>query len=212
MQRQKIPVPVLVLFSACLLPELVLTLGEFGLFDGMHRRGYAIGFGGFWPGVMGSFPAAYPGQPFLMFVTHGFLHAGFVHFGLNMLALIQLGTAVVARTGTFRFIIIYIASMIGGAAAYYVLSDGYQPMIGASGAIYGLLGAFFAWEWKSRRAGKGKPLSLFQIFAVLVVLNLVLWWLMGGNLAWQAHLGGAVVGFLVQALAKPRRFADFSRD
>jgi membrane associated rhomboid family serine protease len=83
---------------------------------------------------------------------------------------------------------LYLLAGFGGSLGVLALSDPFQPVVGASGAIFGLMGAFIVIQ---RRLG-GNMTSLL----VLVGINLVIGFLPGVNIAWQAHLGGLVVGAL----------------
>ena len=130
-----------------------------------------------------------------MFITHGVLHAGFVHLTVNMITLWSLGRAVLNRAGLGIFIIVYVGASLGAGAAFALLTTSFRPMVGASGALFGLMGAILAWEYIERRRRRESLWDISKIVLLLVGLNLVLWWAMSGELAWQAHLGGFVVGW-----------------
>lgn len=189
-------------FLACLVPELVLSGADYGLWGSVHWRDLAIGWGGFWPGLLTDWRPNFPGQPWAMFVTHGFLHAGPVHFAVNMMSLVSLGRAVEDRVGPWGFLRIYGAALIGGGLGYGLLvlaltPGGITPMVGASGALFGLAGALILWAGLERRA-IGAPLwPVWRACLWLVALNLGLWWVTGGRLAWQTHLGGFLAGAAV---------------
>jgi membrane associated rhomboid family serine protease len=134
-----------------------------------------------------------------MFLTYSVFHGGFMHFLVNMITLLSLGAAVSERGGTRRYALIYVASILGGAAVYGLLAPDYSPMVGASGALFGLMGALTAWDALERRALRLTMLPVLRILAVLVAMNLVLWWAMDGHLAWQTHLGGFLAGALAAA-------------
>ena len=69
---------VLVLFLACLLPEIVLSGADYGLWGDPGWRLWAWQHGGFWTGLLGNWRPNYAAQPWLMFLTYGFLHGGLV--------------------------------------------------------------------------------------------------------------------------------------
>jgi membrane associated rhomboid family serine protease len=107
------------------------------------------------------------------------------------------------RLGEWGFFVLYILSAIGGAVGFLALSASPGPMVGASGAIFGLFGAVQYWDFQRRRA-TGAPLGPFwKVMLGLVLMNVMLFALVGGYLAWQAHLGGYVAGFLVARLVTP---------
>jgi membrane associated rhomboid family serine protease len=103
-----------------------------------------------------------------------------------------------------RYAAIYVASILGGAAAYGLLAPDYSPMVGASGALFGLVGALVAWDARERRALRLTMRPVLRVIVILALMNLVLWWAMDGHLAWQTHLGGFLAGALAGALLGER--------
>ena len=188
---------VLVLFVACLIPELILSGADYGLWGDPGWRLWAWQHGGFWTGLLGNWRPNYAAQPWLMFLTYGFLHGGVIHFGVNMLTLFSLAPPLVERMGQGRFLLLYMASMIGGGLGFALLSQSPQPMVGASGALFGLAGAVMALSWQYLRARGESLRPVIRSLLWLAVLNAVLWWAMSGMLAWETHLGGFVVGWLM---------------
>ncbi len=199
------PAVVVVLLLACLLPEIVLSGADFGFWGSPRWRQTAVEYAGFWPGLLGTWRPNYPGQSVLMFASYGFLHAGLAHFAVNMLTLLSLGRPVAQRIGQARFLVLYLVSIVGGAAGFAALSASVMPMVGASGALFGLLGAILAWEFRDRLHSRAGLWPVLRSVGILVALNLVLWWAMHGLLAWQAHLGGFVAGW-ASGLWLDRRF------
>lgn len=193
--RLRRPDPVtLTVLILCTAVEATLQLADAGLLGMPRLRFVAYTYGGFWPGLLDNWRPNFPGQPVAMFLTYSVLHGGFVHFAVNMVTLLSLGTAVWARAGSARYAVIYVASVLGGAAVFAALAPGFRPMVGASGALFGLVGALVAWETMDRRALRLSLRPILRIVAFLVVMNLVLWWAMDGLLAWQTHLGGFLAG------------------
>ena len=128
-----------------------------------------------------------------MFVTYGFVHGGLLHLAVNMITLWSVGLRCLQRMGPAKFAVLYTLSLLGGAAAFGVLAADLTPMVGASGALFGLIGAILAWEYVDRTADAMPLWPVLRAIAILVALNLVLWWAMNGLLAWQTHLGGFIV-------------------
>ena len=188
--------------------EGALTAGDAGLIDIPRFRSTVYEYAGFWPGLLGDWRANYPGQPALMFLSYGFLHSGLMHLVVNMLTLGSLGPAVYHRVGARKFLLIYALAILGGAAGFAVLSDTFRPMVGASGALFGLAGAILAWEYVDRFTLKEAMWPVIRAVVLLVALNVVLYYAMDRLLAWEAHLGGFVMGWIAAMLADPRSRAD----
>lgn len=126
-------------------------------------------------------------QPWRVF-TVGLVHSSFYHVGLNMLALWMLGRSLEPLLGRWRFLALYLLSMLGGSAAVAALSFG-TPVVGASGAIFGLFGALLV-------IGRHIGANVAGI-AIVLGINLVIGFIPGFNVSWQAHVGGLVTGALV---------------
>jgi membrane associated rhomboid family serine protease len=185
-----------------------LQLADFGLIEPIRLRALTYEYGGFWPGLVRDWIPNYPLQPFSMFLTYGFLHSGFLHLLVNMLTLWSLGQAVLYRVGTVGFGLVYLAAMLGGALGFAMLAPELRPMVGASGALFGLAGALLAWMYVDRYTYNQGLLPVAQTVLLLILLNLVLWWTMRGQLAWETHLGGFITGWLAATLVDPRATQD----
>lgn len=121
-------------------------------------------------------------------ITSAFLHANIEHIAFNMFMFAIVGPAVEAELGRIRFIALYLVSALGGSLGSYLLSDPLQLSLGASGAIFGLMGSYFV---IARRRGWDTSAIL-----ALIVINLLISFTSSG-IAWQAHIGGLVVGSVV---------------
>jgi len=195
------------LIIVCTFIEAVLLAGDLGI-PPVHRlRATAIEYAGFWPGLLDDWRPNYPLQKWAMFVTYGFLHAGPVHLILNMLTLFVLGTAMEARVGPFRFSLLYVASLLGGAMGFALLNDDYRPMVGASGALFGLAGALLAWDLADRVTLEERLWPVARAVLMLAVLNVALYYAMNGHLAWETHLGGFVTGWIAALVIGQRPLA-----
>jgi membrane associated rhomboid family serine protease len=183
--------------------EGLLWVGDLGLFDTPRFRSQVYENAGFWPGLLDNWQPNYPWQPALMFVTYGFLHSGVMHLVVNMITLVSLAPVVIQRTGRWKFVVIYLLSILGGAVGFALLNSSYRPMVGASGALFGLAGAILAWEYVDRFAGRNRMWPVIRALALLVVLNIVLYVAMDRLLAWEAHLGGFVFGWIAAMLVDP---------
>jgi membrane associated rhomboid family serine protease len=124
-------------------------------------------------------------------LTAAFMHGGIFHIAFNMYALYLFGPPLEATLGRARYLSLYLLSALGGSAASYAFNAPNQPSLGASGAVFGLLGAFFMVNRKFGRDNSG----LF----VLVAINMAIAFVPGTNIDWHAHVGGLITGSLVAA-------------
>ncbi|MEL7152048.1 MAG: rhomboid family intramembrane serine protease, partial [Pseudomonadota bacterium] len=143
-------------------------------------------------------------QPTAMFATYAFLHAGLWHLALNMVTLWSLASPVIARVGQVKFLTVYALSVLGGAVGYALLTTSFRPMVGASGALFGLAGALLAWDYLDRFLRDQGLWPVARAALLLIGLNIALYYAMGGVLAWQTHLGGFVAGWIAALLVDPR--------
>src|SRR5580700_1209945 len=120
-------------------------------------------------------------------ITSAFLHEqGFSGFGplhiiFNMWALILVGPALERLLGRLRFLALYILSALGGSVLFYLLAPVNEFGLGASGAIFGLFGAYFVVSRRLRLDTRG--------IVILIALNLVISFAFSSAIAWQAHVG-----------------------
>lgn len=122
-------------------------------------------------------------------VTSMFLHQAVWHIAFNMLGLWWLGGPLEAALGRARYLALYLLSGLAGSALTYWLAAPNQGSLGASGAIFGLLGATAV---LMRRLNY----DMRPVIALLV-LNLLFTFNPWGGIAWQAHVGGLIAGTLI---------------
>lgn len=154
------------------------------------------------------------------FITSQFLHGGFIHILSNLWFLWIFGDNVEAGFGFLLFPIVYLLSGIVGALTQYLLSPGSTiPMLGASGAIAGVLGAYFV------LFPHHKIKTLVPVFGFFTVINLpaslmIIYWFITqlfsgaasitqtavetGGIAYAAHVGGFVAGAILAQIAEPQ--------
>jgi membrane associated rhomboid family serine protease len=123
-------------------------------------------------------------------LTAGFLHIGPVHLLFNMLALYVLGRDLETVLGRGRFLAVYLVALLGGSAAVMVFSAPGQPVAGASGAVFGLMGGLVVVLRRLR-------FPLGQVIG-LIVVNIVISVVIPG-ISIVGHLGGLVVGAVATA-------------
>ena len=133
--------------------------------------------------------------------TSLFLHANFFHILFNMWALLVLGDYLEGVVGKAKFLVVYFLAGFGSSVLVMVMGRPLQPVVGASGAIFGLFAGLLVYAWVNRRRDFTASLLLRQ-FAFLLVINLainVLSAVGGGRLSWQGHAGGFLTGLAVMA-------------
>lgn len=147
-------------------------------------------------------------EPLGPLLGHVFLHGGWLHLGMNTLVFLQAGPVVARRLGARRFLILFFAAAIGGAAGYILINSGsVMPAVGASGAICGVFGSYFLAVRSSWRAALRDP-QIRNAITFFLLINVVLAGLarVSGFLpiAWEAHLGGFLVGLVAYPVLAPK--------
>jgi membrane associated rhomboid family serine protease len=132
-------------------------------------------------------------------VSAMFLHASLLHLLFNMFALWWLGSVVERALGTTRFLLVYFVSGLAGSAGALVLSPPTAVTVGASGAIFGIMGALLILEWQETGSLAGPAMTL-------IVLNLALS-LAIPNISIGGHLGGLIGGIAATFVLTSTRHA-----
>jgi len=114
---------------------------------------------------------------------------GWADILFNMWALIYVGPALEGFLGRLRFLSVYLLSAVGGGVLYYFLAPANAAAVGASGAIFGLFGAWFVVSRRLRLDTRG--------IVTLIAINLALSLFLHNIIAWQAHIGGLLTGALL---------------
>ncbi|NUR78534.1 MAG: rhomboid family intramembrane serine protease [Thermoleophilia bacterium] len=135
--------------------------------------------------------------------TAMFLHASFFHLLVNMYSLYFVGSIMESLIGRWRFLLLYLASGLAGSAGALLLSP-LKPTVGASGAIFGVLGGLFVLERRGNIATGGQ-------IAGLILINLVITFAFSSSISVGGHIGGLIGGMvLMVALLQFRRSALYS--
>jgi membrane associated rhomboid family serine protease len=196
---------VLALAGLCLAVELILAGAERGLWGSVRWRVLAYLNGGFWAGlVRADWEGNYALQPVVMFLSHAVLHAGVTHLATNLIALLALGAAARARVGQAGLAGLLVVSALGGGLAFAALGPLGQPMVGASGVLFGLAGALIVWRAAEVRRAGGLPWDYLALGVALMALNVLSAWAVGWQMAWEGHLGGFIAGGLAALAIRPR--------
>lgn len=126
-------------------------------------------------------------------LTGGFLHAGLLHIGFNMFLLYLLGRMLEPSLGSIRFALLYFASLLAGSAGALLVTP-LSFTVGASGAVFGLMGAAFL----EMRARGLDPMAggVFGSIGGLILINLVFSFALSG-ISVGGHIGGLIGGGLV---------------
>ena len=125
-------------------------------------------------------------------LTSGFLHLSLMHIAVNMISLYILGTMLEPILGTARFLMIYLTSLFGGSAAVAMLAGEHTATAGASGAIYGLMGAMLVIVLKL----KAPPGQVLAVIAINLVISVSV-----PGISLVGHLGGLAFGTLATVAA-----------
>ncbi len=125
-------------------------------------------------------------------ITSGFLHLSVIHVAMNMVSLYVLGLALERMVGRNRFLAVYLLSLIGGSVGVMLLADPASAAAGASGAIFGLMGALVVTFRRFR-------LDIRQLGGILI-LNLGITFFLRDTISWEGHLGGLAVGAVAGAI------------
>jgi membrane associated rhomboid family serine protease len=121
-------------------------------------------------------------------ITSAFLHGGMIHIAFNMLALWWLGAPVEIALGRIRYIGLYLVSGLAGSAGA-LIANPHSVTVGASGAIFGLLGAGLILEWRATGSLAGNYLTL-------ILINLAISFAVPG-ISYGGHIGGLIGGIVV---------------
>ena len=169
-------------------------------------------------------PARYGFAPdvysFVSPFTYSLLHGGFAHLAINVVWLAAFGSPLANRIGAVRFLAFWAATALGAVALHFVLHpESTTPLVGASGAISGMMGAAARFAFRidrraSRPAFAGDILSIPEVLRSRVAMTFLIVWMavnllaglglgtpgLESQIAWEAHIGGFLVGFFALRL------------
>ncbi len=200
--------------------NVVALLFTAGGSDGVVR---AAVFGlGYIPAVVNDFaelsPDLYLVPPEATYVTYAFLHGDIFHLGGNMLFLWVFGDNVEDALGHFRYLIFYLACAVAGAFCHgFFQPDSQEPLIGASGAVAGIVAAYLMLHPKVRLwvlAFGSIPLRIPAVLPLVLWVGLQFYNLaIGGDdkVSWAAHVGGIFAGMVLIILLKRRGVSLFDK-
>lgn len=161
------------------------------------------------------------------FLSYSFLHGGLAHIVINMIWLAAFGSPLAGRIGTARLMLFWLfTAVIAGLTHYAIYPDSIAPLVGASGAISGMMGAAARYGFRRTNAanrpefaGPLLPIALtvrlkpvITFVGIWFVLNIVTGLYAGAgsdysSIAWEAHIGGFIAGFFgIALLDRPRSY------
>jgi len=194
------PLPWSIMYIAGVLAalELLLSAGDYGFLpvDGLRANAYA--YGAFWPGLIWQgWQPVYGGQQIGMFLSHAFLHGSLIHMAMNTVVILGLGKRLGAVLNNGQLVAVFGISAVAGGAVFLAFNQGSSPVVGASGAVFGFFGVWKYFEFTARRRMGLTLVPIWQFIGTLVLLNVALYFMVSGMLAWEAHLGGFIAGWLL---------------
>lgn len=166
-----------------------------------------------------------PATAWTTFFSSMFLHGGWFHIINNMWVLFIFGDNVEARMGKIRYLIFYLLSGVAaGLLQSFLLPSSEVPMIGASGAVAGVLGAYLILFPRSRIASLVPILFIFTIIEIPAMLFLIFWFVSqlysglfavqgggGSGIAWWAHIGGFLFGVIMVSFFAVKKRTAYSQ-
>ncbi len=133
-----------------------------------------------------------------------FLHIGLAHIAFNAYALYIIGRDVEGLYGSARFAAIFFLSGLAGGVLYFLVGPSISVSAGASGGVFGLIGAEVVFFLVNRSLFGSLGRQRLTNLAVLLAINLALGFMPGSNINMLAHLGGLVAGFVLALALAPR--------
>ena len=140
-------------------------------------------------------------------ITSGFLHANWIHFGLNMITLLAFSDEIEWRMGIVKYIILYFGSLLGGnLLALYIHRNHHEyRAVGASGAISGMIAAFILFDPTAKIEFLFLPIGIqsWILGLVFVLISILGIKKQADNIGHEAHLGGLITGVLLTVVMQP---------
>lgn len=198
----QLPRWVTALIALCCVIEAALQIAALAGYPSARQAAFMLA--AFWSPLIHDGYGLYPGQPLLMFLTYGLLHSGLTHLAMNMISLAFVARELNRLIGAGTMALIYLASQIGAAALFAAMQPAAGPMIGASGAVFGIAGALVAFAAIVGHRRHRPMGQMWRSVALIVALNVAITVLVP-SIAWQAHLGGAAAGAAMGILLALRR-------
>lgn len=145
-------------------------------------------------------------------VTHAFLHAGWLHLLTNAVLFLAIGHGISHEAGIRATLMIFLISCAVGALTFGLITSTPGALVGASGGVSGFLGVFLCWRERWLARNELPRQSVWLIIAALAAINVMMaLGFVSHAIAWEAHLGGFLAGWLLAYVIPPRRHRARSR-
>ena len=184
------PPGILSLAGIIVLIELIIQV--FGI---EYRSWFLIYFGFFPTNIIFPEGNIFFGQKYIMFFSYSLIHGSFFHMVLNVGILLALGKKLEEHLGYAKLFALFFSTAIFGAFFYLIiLPNEHLPMVGASGSVFGFFGYWKGKELLFRLKNNMKLAPVIMFFLALILGNFLMVLFYPFGIAWQAHLGGLVLG------------------
>lgn len=147
------------------------------------------------------------GEKLYTLVTHAMLHGSWMHLGFNSVAFFALGSACWKLMGTGRFFAFFILTAAAGALLFAIIRpEENVVLVGASGVIFGLIAAIKRVDYRIRALrGQDVRVAVLRFIGIIIAVNLIIGMvpfhdgsgLAGASVAWEAHVGGFLLGWVI---------------
>ena len=184
--------------------ELIVAGGPGSLFDGPGGRAL-IDAGALVPATgvaVDHFTGGMVGGEWWRLLSSMFLHAGLIHLGLNSYVLWIFGNEIERQIGRLTTLAVFLVTGVFAGATSFAFAPGYRVAVGASGAIFGLVGAFIAYNYLRRHHVMAQ--ARLRSALGMLVINLIIGFSIP-LIDWRAHLGGVVAGLVAGFAVDPSR-------
>jgi membrane associated rhomboid family serine protease len=190
--------------------ELVIAGGPGSLFNGpgseaLIDAGALVPFSG---GTFAEPTGGIVGGQWWRLLSSMFLHAGLIHLGLNAYVLWIFGVEIERQIGRLSTLAVFLVTGVFAGATSYAFAGSFAIAVGASGAIFGLVGAFIAYNYLRRHHVMAQ--ARLRGALTMLVINLVIGFSIPA-IDWRAHLGGLVAGLVAGFAVDPSRPASIRR-
>lgn len=205
------PMPMVIKYLAGFLVgvELLLQASDRGFLPSSGLREAAYNLGALWPAVYsGVWAEQFSGQKYVMLLSHAFLHGDLIHMAMNTVVLVSISKRLGTVLSQTQLLLVFVVTAIAGGAMFLWLNTGLYPVVGASGAVFGYMAVWKYLEFSARRRMGLSLAPIWKFIGALLLLNVALWYMLGGFLAWEAHLGGFIAGWLMAMVFTKRRRQD----
>ncbi|MBA3738837.1 MAG: rhomboid family intramembrane serine protease [Actinobacteria bacterium] len=184
--------------------ELVVAGGPGSLFDGpgfqdLIDAGALVPFTG---GTELDPTGGIVGGEWWRLLSSMFLHAGLIHLGLNAYVLWIFGNEIERQIGRVETLVVFLVTGVFAGATSFAFGPGFIVAVGASGAIFGLVGAFIAYNYLRRQHVMAQ--ARLRGALSMLVINLIIGFSIP-SIDWRAHLGGLVAGLIAGFAVDPSR-------